>query len=231
MRQPSPFKPESAVNPLPPVVVALFLILLGVELALSLADVGLFGGQARASWRSQAMMEYGFFPPMLDYVMHGGFDPMVLKNFVTYAFVNVSTLGSVFSIVLLVALGKFVGEAFSQWALTAILLVSAIGGAVMFGIFAPDRAVLIGFYPAAYGLIGAYTYILWLSYAQGDMRRLQAFRLIGVLMLLQLAYGLIFGAHPAWIAELSGFIFGGLISVVVAPGGVQRLRRRLQQRR
>ncbi|ADO42002.1 rhomboid family intramembrane serine protease [Ketogulonicigenium vulgare] len=229
MRHPSPFKPESAVNPLPPVVIVPFLIVVAVELLLAVADAGIFGSDGRM-WRRDAMLAFGFNPQMLDYVLAGRLDPMILKNFVTYVFVNFSTMGAIFGIVLLLALGKFVSEAFSQLSVVAILLVSTIGGAVVFGLFAPDQAWLSGLYPAAYGLIGGYTYALWLRFGRGDSRRFQAFQLIGLLMGLQLVFGLLFGAHPAWIAELSGFVLGGLTAIVVAPGGWQALRRRLQQR-
>jgi hypothetical protein len=60
--------------------------------------------------------------------------------------------------------------------------------------------------------------------------QVQAFKLIGVLLGLQLVFGLIFGNNPAWIAELTGFVFGFGISVVVAPGGWTALVAKLRER-
>ena len=57
-----------------------------------------------------------------------------------------------------------------------------------------------------------------------------AFRLIGVLLGLQLVFSLLFGNNPTWVAELGGFVVGFLISIPLAPGGAQRMLERLRQR-
>ena len=42
---------QSPVNPLPPVVVALFLVIAGVEVAFSLGARGIVGGPEAVGWR------------------------------------------------------------------------------------------------------------------------------------------------------------------------------------
>ena len=43
--------PPSAFNPMPPVIVALFAVIAGLELVFSLGTLGLFGGADASSWR------------------------------------------------------------------------------------------------------------------------------------------------------------------------------------
>ena len=84
---------------------------------------------------------------------------------------------------------------------------------------------LIGGFPAVYGLIGAFTYILWRSMSLVGANQARAFSLIGVLMGIQLLFGLLFGLNNDWIADLGGFATGFMLSFVVAPGSLLRLRR------
>lgn len=52
MSHPETIRP---VNPLPPVVVALFLVLMGVELVFQLGAHGLAGGPGGIGWRTSAI--------------------------------------------------------------------------------------------------------------------------------------------------------------------------------
>ena len=85
-------------------------------------------------------------------------------------------------------------------------------------------------YTPVYGLIGAYTYAIWLRLGQAGENQILAFRLIGVLLFLQLIFGLIFGSNMAWISELTGFFCGFGLSVLLAPGGWTSFVDRMRQR-
>ena len=54
------------VNPLPPVVVALALVIFAVELLLAGAGRGLIGGAAGIGWRQEAIQDFGFFGDVFD---------------------------------------------------------------------------------------------------------------------------------------------------------------------
>jgi len=222
---------EAIVNPIPPVIIVLCLIVVGVELVLSAATAGIIGGPLGVGWRLMAMQDYAYSPAVLDRVVSVGdisFD--VIKRFVTYGFVHASFTQSLFAAALLLALGKFVGDVFRSGAVLLVFFGSLIFGALVFGLFVGGTIPLLGMYPAVYGLIGAYTYIIWLRLGQTGQNQLQAFRLIGFLLALQLVFGLIFGSSPIWIAELAGFVFGFGISTVAAPGGWAALLVKLRER-
>ncbi|MCO4846915.1 MAG: rhomboid family intramembrane serine protease [Yoonia sp.] len=222
---------EPAVNPIPPVVIVLCLIVVLVELVLSAAAAGMIGGPQGIGWRLAAMQDYGFSPAVLDRVMSvGDYSLNLIKRFVTYGFVHASFTQALFAAALLLALGKFVGDVFSAGAVLLVVFGSMIFGAVVFGLFAERNIPLLGIYPAVYGLIGAYTYLIWLHLGASGQSQLKAFQLIGFLLGLQLLFGLLFGSSPVWIAELAAFVFGFSVSTIAAPGGWTALVTKLRER-
>lgn len=219
------------VNPIPPVVIALFAVMVVVEAGFQLGTAGLVGGPQAVGWRIGAISDFGFSPAVWDrVVVTGDLSFAMLRRFVTYAFAHGSFTHMLFAGVLLLALGKFVGEGMGQGAVLAVFLVATVGGAAVFGILVSGNMPLFGAYPGIYGLIGAYTYILWLKLGLAGGSRIVAFRMIGFLMAIQLAFGLIFGSQPTWIADVAGFVFGGAAAVLVAPGGWAAFVARLRER-
>ena len=78
-------------------------------------------------------------------------------------------------------------------------------------------------------LIGAFTFLLWRRLATLGSNQTRAFTLIAVLMGLQLLFGLFFGLHSDWLADLGGFVCGFLLSFLLVPGGWARVLARLRQ--
>ena len=228
---PEPVPGESPVNSLPPVILALFLAIAGIEAVLSLGATGMVGGPGAVGWRLGLLQRFAFSPVVFDYVVQGRQgDLNLLLRFVSYAFLHGSVTHALFAGALLLALGKFVGEAIGQAATLGVLLVATLGGALAFGAFANGTQPLFGCYAAVYGLIGAFTYMLWLRLGQAGENRLQAFRLSGGLMAVQLLFGVLFGANPQWIADVGGFMAGLMAATLLAPGGWAALRARLRAR-
>lgn len=222
---------QPVVNPLPPVVLVLALAIIGVELVLSLGTRGIMGGAEGVGWRLQAIREFGFFAPLLEHIVQerDWTTPEMLR-FVTYPFVHLGLIHATFVVVFLLALGKLVGETFGNLAVLATFFLSAVFGALIFAGLTGDPRPLVGGYPAVYGLIGAYTFLLWTSYGATGDNQWRAFTLIGVLLTLQLVFGAIFGSTSDWVAEVAGFLVGFALAPVLAPGGITRLLRRLRQR-
>ena len=221
---------EPAVNPIPSVIMALCLVMIAVELTLTLAGAGIVGGATGIGWRLNVMQDYGFSPAVLDRIWTRlDFDPSLIKRFVTYGFVQSDFVSAIFGTALLLALGKFVGDVVRPIPVLIIFFGSLIMGAVVFGLVQGGNTPLIGIYPAIYGLIGAYTYLLWAILGAHGENRMQAFRLIGFLLGLQLLFAMLFGGNPIWVAELAGFVTGFGLAIVCAPGGwsalVAKLRR------
>ena len=226
-------KPESPFNVLPPVVVALTLLILAIEAMFRLADFGIVGGARGVGWRIAALEDYAFSSAVMDRILvNGDYSFDMLKRFVTYPFLygNNQLTGVAFCAGLTLALGKFTAEYYGGLKVLFLYVATSIAGAVAFGLLVNDNFPLFGGFTPVYGLIGAYTYSLWLKLGSAGKNQLLAFRLIGFLLAIQLIFGLFFGGNSQWIAELSGFAAGFALSVLLAPGGWSSLITRMRQR-
>lgn len=226
-----PFRPinEAPVNPVPPVVVALFLVLLGIEAVFSLSEMGLIGGRDAVGLRLEYIERFGFSGRLFDWMVDNGtWPPEHLIRFVSYAFLSGSFYNGVFAMVFVLAMGKVVAEAMGPFVFVTIYVVSAVFGALAFGLLSNDPW-LVGAYPSAFGLIGGFSYLLWLKLGQSGAPQIRAFALIGMLMGIRLVFGFLFGGDDTWIADLAGFVAGFGLAVVLVPGGLTRLRDRLRR--
>ncbi len=222
---------ESPVNPLPPAVILLALAIALPELAFQLGARGLAGGPEAVGWRLAAVQRYAFIGDVFDQMWARNFWPVEhVMRFVTYPFVHVSFTHMLFVLVFVLALGKMVGEVFSGLAVLVVFFGSTVLGALVFAVALDDPTPLVGGFPAAYGLIGAFSFILWMQLAATGGPRSRAFTLIAFLMGIQLVFGLLFGGGLDWVADLAGFAAGFGLSVLVSPGGWARVMRRLRQR-
>ncbi|WP_415919189.1 rhomboid family intramembrane serine protease [Tateyamaria sp. SN6-1] len=227
---PSPF------NALPPQVWFLFAAIALPELAFSLGEAGMVGGPQAIGWRLEALNTYAFSGQAFDFMVQNGiilWDHML--RFVTYPFVSGSFTSTLIGGVIVLAMGKLVGEALGGWAVWLLFLLCSIIGALVMGLLT-SQSWLAGPYPGGYGLIGAFTFLYWQKQVATGGPQTQAFLLIGVLMGLQLVFAALSGlagqtASYRWVAELSGAAAGfGLVAFVV-PGGMARLLAALRQRR
>ena len=220
----------SPVNPLPPAVVALVLVIMGIEAAFSLGLRGIIGGPEAVGWRLEAFQSYGFSSQVFWWMQETGQWPAEhVIRFLSYAFVHGSFTHALFVCVFVLAMGKMVGEVFGDFAMVIIFLCSAIGGALGYAVFLNTQVPLFGGFPAVYGLIGAFTYILWRQLALVGAQQSRAFTLIAFLMGAQLLFGLIFGGQKDWVADLSGFATGFALSFFLAPGGWARMRGKIHR--
>ena len=222
---------EPPLNPLPPVVIALFLVIVGLEVAFNLGARGLVGGPQAVGWRLGTLERFAFSAEIFDWMRESGRWPFEhVMRFVSYPFVHASFTHALFAGVMLLALGKMVGEAMGSFAVLLIFFVSAAGGALVYALTVGGSTPLIGAFPAVYGLIGGFTYLLWLRLGQLGEKQVRAFTLIGFLLAIQLIFGLLFGANAEWVADLAGFAIGFVMSTILVPGGWARLVDRLRQR-
>ncbi|MFO1138858.1 MAG: rhomboid family intramembrane serine protease [Paracoccus sp. (in: a-proteobacteria)] len=231
---------ESPLNPVPAVIWVLVLPMIAFEAYFGLGQLGFLGGGqpgAGMALRQFAAERTAYVP---DFVLRmwqiGVFVPDQGWRIVTYPFVHLSITHALFVIVFTLALGNLIAHQFRPWAVIALFFGSAIGGALIYTLFAgllPQWRFqpLIGGYPAVYGFVGAFTFLLWVRLGQQNANRLRAFTLIGMLLAFQLVFGILFqDGSLTWIAEIAGFACGFLLSFVLVPGGIGRVMRQIRQR-
>lgn len=221
---------EQPLNPLPTVVWLLAAPIIVTEILFALGGTGALGPQAMG-WRLAILGQLGFDPAGFRQMAEIGLWSVPdLARLISYAFVHLSLTHAAMVVVFILAIGKFVGEVFPGWAVAAVFLGSTVTGALVYALMPFTQMMLIGGYPGAYGLIGAFTWVLWMRLGPGNPVRMRAFSLIGMLAGIQLLFGALFGIGPDWIAEFSGFGAGFLISFFVAPGGWRHLLHKLRKR-
>lgn len=221
----------SPLNAIPPVVAALALVMGAAELILALADRAVLGGAPGIGWRVAALERYAAFDAVLEAMWaRGALPPEHALRLVAYPFVHGGLVHAAFAVAMLLALGKMVGEVFAPWATATVFLVPCVAGALAWSALADDPRPLFGAFPGVYGLIGAYTFLLWTRLARAGGNRVEAFRLIGVLLAIQLVFAMLFGAGADWIADLAGFAAGFALSFLVSPGGWSAVLARLRER-
>ncbi|MES2335263.1 MAG: rhomboid family intramembrane serine protease [Pseudomonadota bacterium] len=220
------------LNPLPWIVWALTLPLIAMEVVLTLAERGLVGGVQGLGWRLQAVERFAVFPELVKRQWDtGGYPLQELHRLVSYALVHGSFTHAIFAVVMFLALGKWVGEVFRWWGVLIVVLGSAAAGALAYGLLVPGlRAPLIGAYPAVYGLIGAFTFMIFTNLSKVGANKYRAFSLIGALLFVQFVFGVVFGGGWEWVADVAGFAAGFLLSFVVSPGGFRRVLDQVRQR-
>ncbi len=219
------------LNPLPWVVWALALPMIAMETVVALGASGLVGGPQAIGWRLDALERFAFSPELMrQMIEQSTYPPGALLRLVSYPFVHFSVTHALFVVVILLAIGKMVGEVFRPWAVLVVFFGSAVAGALAYTLVPGLQAPLIGAYPPVYGLIGGFTFLLWVNLAAVGANKYRAFTLIGFLLGIQLLFGLVFGGGWEWVADLTGFATGFLLSFVVSPGGWSRVREKLRQR-
>lgn len=220
----------SPVNVLPAAVWLLFLAIFGVEAVLAAAEAGLIGGRAGIGWRLGWQQEYGFSPEVLGWMIDNQHWPLnQLRRFVTYPFLHHSFTHMLIAGVMILALGKFVGEIFGGAFVALVFVGASICGALVYGWIGGSAVWLFGAYPAAYGLVGAFSYVLWRRYEAMGQQQIRAFSMIGMLLGIQLVFGVLFGSDPTWVADVAGFVAGFGLAVMFAPGAMAGFLRRMRR--
>ncbi len=221
---------EPPVNPLPPLVVLVFLALAGMEASLSLGEAGMIGGPGAVGWRLGLVREYGFSGDIFDWMVANGRWPLSeLKRLLSYSFIHLGFTHALFAMVLLLALGKMVAEVMGQVVFLAIFVVSGAGGAAVYALLLNDPVWLAGAYPNVYGLIGGYSFVMWRRLAGSGAQQYRAFTLISLLMGLQLLWGVLFETGTLWVAELAGFFVGFGLCFLLAPGEWRKIRDQIRR--
>ncbi len=226
-----PAQIEPPINPLPWVVWVMVLPMIALEALFSAAEAGLVGGAQGIGWRVASLEQYAVWPAYWrQQAAAGAFDFELLIRFVTYPFLHINPTHAVFAIVILLAMGKYVGDVFRPLSTALVYFASAAIGGVVYASIPSIDLPLMGAYPGDYGLIGAFTFLLWVRLAGTGANQFRAFSMIGFLLAVQLVFGLFFGGGPEWVADISAFVAGFFLSFIASPGGVQRAMDRIRQR-
>ena len=226
----------SPFNRIPPVVLAIAALALGIEIVFQLGAAGLIGGASGVGLRIRAYQEWSFVAPYWQQLSAAGrFPPEDMARFVTFSFLHARAFDAFFATALFVALGKGVSDSMTPWAVPVIFIVSSAAGALAYGTFIESNVPLSSLFTVNFGLIGAITYIRALNLKDAGQNQLLALKLIGLFMVFRLVWGIVaaimgWEQDYQWVSELTGFFVGLLLCFIFEPRGrtvlIEIIRRR-----
>ena len=206
------------INPLPPVILIITLLLVVVEIIFQIVEVGLLSSFSNEITRNNVIVNYAFFGSLQDWMISNlNFEWSFLFRYLTFPFIHFNFLQTVIAIVMFLALGKMVCEVYNGFLFLILIISSSFCGAFFYGLLLDDQFPLVGAFPAIYGLIGAYTYLLWVSMKFLGARSANAFILVAVLLGIQIIFKIAFNGSNDWVADLFGFLTGFLFASLMQP--------------
>lgn len=201
-----------------PVLWAIILACIGVELVLLAADNDILGSRL---WRSNAYQYGGFWAGLVD-DWRPNYPAQPWLMFFSYAFLHAGVFHLLGNMVTLVALAPYMNERVSQLGLLVVYSFSALGGGAVFALISDAPQVMVGASGAIFGLIGAL--ITWGAQERVQNGETQAvtLRAIGMLIAANVVMWLLLGGVLAWETHLGGFIAGVVAALLWEPDAAEQ---------
>ena len=93
---------KSPFNEIPPVIIALAVIVGSVEIMMQLSSRGLIGGENGISWRVEAIRSFGFYDPIFEYMRETKtYNWETMGRMITYPFIHFAFTHAAFAIVMI----------------------------------------------------------------------------------------------------------------------------------
>lgn len=191
-------------RPLPRALVALVLVMVGVELVFQAAEIGLAGGGA-LRYRVYAA---GAFWASLFQGAEPLFAAQPVTMFVSHALLHGGLLHLAMNTAILLGLGRLIGERYGDSTILPLFLLTAIAGGASFALINASDVPMVGASGAVFGFLGVWTAWDWHRHrAHGVSPRPVATRAFA-LLLVNVFFFLGFGGSIAWEAHLGGYAAG-----------------------
>lgn len=196
---------SSSSSGAPGFVWALVGLLAAIELLLTAAESGWIG---EPRLRSIAILLGAFWPPLLAPGAGELYPFQREAMFLTHAFLHANLLHLVMNGVILLSLGKVIGERVGRVRLFLLFALSAIAGGAAFGLISMSHGPMIGASGAAFGFFG-----LWNAW-EFQRRRARGLSLrpvlgtVGGLIVANIALFVFLQGGLAWEAHLGGYLMG-----------------------
>jgi membrane associated rhomboid family serine protease len=198
-------------------------------LANILPEIVLFGADqgwwASQSLRTTAYRLGAFWRPLLLEAtpIYPG-QPVFM--FGTYAFLHGGAIHMIVNMIALASFGTAIVNRIGQKRFLVAYAVSALGGAVGFGLMSASNAPMVGASCALFGLLG-----VWVCWDYLDRRHFGdplwvTLRAVVFLIVYNLVFWLILAGNLAWETHFGGFVAGWLMAVYWGRGVLDQSRQR-----
>ena len=140
----------------------------------------------------------------------------------SYPLIHASFTGTLFSVVLILAIGNILGRLVAWHHILSIFFASSVVGAFGYSVFL-SSGLLVGSSPAVFGMMGSFCLLVWTTPNVSERMRKLAVLMPLVLIGIQLMFWVAIGGPSYWIADISGFLGGALALALFFPDGGRRL--------
>ncbi len=192
-------------------------VMAGFELMFAAERAGMMP-EALGRWAVYKHLAFG--DPIFEHVRAGrGFDPRALWTPVTHAFLHGGLVHLLLNATIFLALGNALVRAIGMRRFLATFALTAIGGAVLFGLMVETRSPLVGASGAIFGFLGMITAWQELGLRRMGLSRAPIWKRIAGLVALNVIIDFGLGGLLAWEAHLGGWIVGWLLAYAFPPRG------------
>ncbi|MDE9451641.1 rhomboid family intramembrane serine protease [Aliiroseovarius sp. Z3] len=194
-----------------------------IEAVLFAADLGLVGTR---QWRPLIYQNAAFWAGLL-HNWRPNYTAQPWTMFITYAFLHGGIMHLLGNMLTLWLIGRMAIVRAGPKGFVLIYVLSAIGGALMFGALTLSARPMVGASGALFGLVGAILYWRWSDRRRLGLDQWPVLKTALILGVLNLLLWLLMGGLLAWETHLGGFIAGWLGAAALA---FFRKRRRARRR-
>ena len=185
-----------------------------IEILFQLSDMGLFAPGLR--W--DVYKNFSFFDPWFDDLVAGReAPPQTAWTMLTYAFLHGSMMHLMMNCAAFAALGLVTLRIFGGPLFVLFFVVTAVGGALCFGLLARSDMPMVGVSGVVFGLIGVLKYaeLAFIRHQGGSTSRFAASMaaLVGV----NVVISVLLADFMAWETHLGGFLAGWAAAWWVVP--------------
>ena len=228
---------EPVFKSVPPIVIALTVIIGAVEIGIYILERPIFQG-VRWLQRSDLYATFGFDPLVFRFklLMATEFqDTMSILSgtpisLLTYPWLHHSLGSAVFNIMVILCIGSLLAKIAHQWAVVAVFCLSTIIGGLAYSVVPETAIFLIGSTPGALGMLGLFGGLMIIEYGKGNP--FASPTLIGLPFLitgLEVVIDVLFGPAGYWSASAAGFITGVTLPLLTVRKGFALFRSGLKR--
>lgn len=205
---------RAELPPVPRSLWALVAVMAVVEVALSLADAGILGDR---SWRPIAILVGGFHDQVFDGRVDGLWPFHGMTMLLSHAFLHGDVMHFLLNTVILLAVGKLISGIVGPWRMLLLFAITAISGALFFGMIAQTDSPMVGASGAVFGFIGFWKQAEYRIRVRRGMSLRPIWSMIFALTLANVAVYVMLLGLVAWEAHLGGFVAGWVMSWLWRP--------------
>jgi len=198
---------------MPAMLWAIFAVCVVVELCLAGSDFGLWG---TGRWRSLAYQNGGFWIGLLG-SWRPNYPLQAVFMFATYAFLHNGIMHLAVNMLTLFVLGRVVVERIGQIRFFSLYILAMVGGGAGFALLSDVPQPMVGASGALFGLAGAIAAWEYVDRTAAEERLWPVFRLVLLLLLLNLVLWWAMDGQLAWETHFGGFVSGWVIAFLVDP--------------